>query len=365
MKTLDFPKVDSLSYSYYMKGDWDKLITLGKQAIESDIDYKRLRQRIGYAYFVKLDYFAAKNQYEKALAFDGFDTDSRVFLYYCGINLGDEDFARYHGAKLSDDIKQSLDLQSSRWMDAIDLEYNKKTNNSDIRSNPTYTRFGLNSQLGYRFSLYQSVSNYSQVVNDSTQTSQNEYYALGNYSLTANTSMSVGYHYLSTGVQGTIFPTNLYYGGVKTKIGRFNFGLNGSWMKNDMGKFKQINVSGGVVLPVRSNIYLNSTLSRMQEAGNNRFVYSQSVGGQLLRTVWAEGSITLGDIKNYNDHNALYVYNSLDATTFRTGLTLFWNVSSKIILFGNYSFDKKEIDDNNTITNYNQQSFLGGIRWKL
>ena len=136
-------------------------------------------------------------------------------------------------------------------------------------------------------------------------------------------------------------------------------------MKNDMGKFKQINATAGVVLPVRSNIYLNSTLSRMTESGSNRFIFSQSVGGQLAKTLWAEGNVTLGDIKNYNDHQALYVYNSLDATTFRTGLTLFWNLTNKITLFGNYSFDKKEISDNNTITNYNQQSFLGGIRWKL
>ena len=78
-----------------------------------------------------------------------------------------------------------------------------------------------------------------------------------------------------------------------------------------------------------------------------------------------EANVTFGNIKNYNDNNGLYVYNSLDATTFRTGLTLFWNLTNKITLFGNYSFDKKEISDNNTITNYNQQSFLGGIRWKL
>ena len=84
---------------------------------------------------------------------------------------------------------------------------------------------------------------------------------------------------------------------------------------------------------------------------------------KIAKTVWAEGIITLGDLLNYNDHNGLYVYNSIDPTTFRTGLTLFWYLGKNATLFGNYTYDTKQV--NLTKTNYKQQSFSGGIIWKL
>jgi len=51
--------VDSLTYNYYLNGNWNELITLGKQATNDSIDFKYLQQRMGYAYFVKGNYFAA------------------------------------------------------------------------------------------------------------------------------------------------------------------------------------------------------------------------------------------------------------------------------------------------------------------
>ena len=97
--------------------------------------------------------------------------------------------------------------------------------------------------------------------------------------------------------------------------------------------------------------------------GNNRLIFSQTAGGRLTKSVWAEANITLGNLLNYQDHNALYVYNSIDPTTFRTGLTLFWHAGKNLTLFGNYMYDTKLIELTNT--NYKQQSFSGGIIWKL
>ena len=61
----DFISVDSTTYKYYNSGNWDKLIETGKDAIASGIDYKFLRQRLGYAYFSKGNYFNSRANFEK------------------------------------------------------------------------------------------------------------------------------------------------------------------------------------------------------------------------------------------------------------------------------------------------------------
>ncbi|MCX6239301.1 MAG: hypothetical protein NTY07_17395 [Bacteroidia bacterium] len=131
-------------------------------------------------------------QYEKALTFDSYDADTRAYLYYCGLNTGDEAFARIHAEKLPKDLQQKLNEEAFKPADAIDFEFNFKANSSNTRSNPTYLRAGLSTQLGYRLSLYQSVSNYQQTI-DAGLTKQPEYFALLNWSVTSHTSLGLVY----------------------------------------------------------------------------------------------------------------------------------------------------------------------------
>ncbi|HET7732348.1 MAG TPA: hypothetical protein VFK73_00820, partial [Paludibacter sp.] len=89
----------------------------------------------------------------------------------------------------------------------------------------------------------------------------------------------------------------------------------------------------------------------------------QTASALLFKKLGVEGNITWGNLNNFSDNNGLYIYNSLDPTTFRTGLTAYWYLLPKISLFGNYTYDTKLIEESNT--NYNQHSFSGGIIWKI
>lgn len=359
---ITFLTVDSLTYQYYMTGDWNKLIEIGNKAIEQDIDYKRLRQRMGYAYFVKMDFYAAQVHYEKALTFDEFDTDTRTYLYYCGLNTGNEAFARFHAEKLPKDLQQELKEDAFKPVDAIDLEISYKANTVLSRTNPSYLRMGLNTQLGYRLTFYQSVSNYQQTI-ESALTKQPEYYALLNWSMTSHLSLDIAYHYLNVSVDGDKYPGNMVFTALSSRINRFNLGLNFSMLNDNTSIFKQFGLQAGVTLPGKSSIYFKSSVSEIIGKGDNRTIYSQVAGTRLTKTLWAEGNVTLGNLKNYNDHNALYIYNLIDPTTFRTGFTLFWYLGNSVTLIGNYTFDKKQIELTNF--NYKQYSFSGGIIWKL
>jgi len=359
---ITFITADSLTYQYYMAGDWDKLIEAGNQAIGQKIDYKRLRQRMGYAYFVKSDFYASQMHYEKALTFDAYDADTRAYLYYCGLNTGNEAFARFHAEKLPKELQQKLNENAFKPVDAIDLEFNYKANDVLSRTDPTYLRAGINTQLGYRLTLYQSVSNYQQTI-DSALTKQPEYYALLNWSMTSHLSLDVAYHYLNVSVDGNKYPGNMVFAALSTRINRFSLGVNGSILKEGSGNFRQFGLQAGVTLPGKSSIYFKSSISEIMGKGDQRTIFSQVAGVRLSKAIWAEGNVTLGNLKNYNDHSGLYVYNSIDPTTFRTGATLYWYIGKHMSLLGNYTYDKKQIELTNF--NYNQYSFSGGIIWKL
>jgi tetratricopeptide (TPR) repeat protein len=352
---------DSLTYQYFMSGNWDKLIEIGKSALAQNIDFKRLRQRMGYAYFVKSDFFASQKQYEKALEFDGFDVHTREYLYYCGLNSGNIANARIHAQKLPAEVKDKLGIHDFNPLASVDMEYNFKSNNSETRSNPSYFRAGLYTQLGYRLSVYQSASNYKQTV-DSTLIKQPDYFALINWSLTSHTSVSLAYHHLNTSLDGYKYPGNLAFASISTRKNRFAFGLNGSFFRYDIGDFKQIGLSAGYTFRGKPNLYLNTHLSGLVAKDKSQLIFAQVAGARLLKNVWAEGNLTLGNIQNYNDHNALYIYNSIDPTLFRTGFSLYWNMSKNLTLYGNYHFDTKQIEQTNK--QYIQQSFLGGLIWK-
>src|SRR5665648_109360 len=219
---ITFLTADSITYHCYLTDDWDQLIETGNQAIGQHIDYKRLRQRMGYAYFIKTDYYSAQLQYEKALTFDAYDADTRVYLYYCGLNTGNEAFARFHAEKLPKELQLKLSEDVFKPINAIDLEFNYKANDALSRSDPTYIRAGISTQLGYRITLYQSVSNYQQTV-DSALTKQPEYYGLLNWSVTSHLSLDVAYHYLNVSVDG--YKLSLIHISEPTRLGMISYAV--------------------------------------------------------------------------------------------------------------------------------------------
>jgi hypothetical protein len=381
MQTFTFQQVDSITYQYYLVGSWDKLIKTGKEAISQQIDYKRLRQRIGYAYFAKADYYSAMKHYEKALAFDKTDSDTRLYLYYCGLYTGNDSYMRYQLSKLPLETRKTLKAKPFKIVDAIDAEYNFKTNDNKTRYNANYGRLGVNTTLGYRLSLYQSVSTFAQSI-DSMGLKQNEYFARLNWTITPKINFSFGYHYMNSstldsitfrqpfplqGKKMSIFkdtlPGNLYYSKIFYRIIRFEIGVSGSLFDYNKVLTQQYGIEAGITLPDKSSLNLKSSLYLMLDGVSQRLIYSQSVGALLTKSLWLEGNITVGNLKNYAENGGLYVYNTDDPTVFKTGLTIFWTLSQHLTLLGNYTYNTKLIEKNST--NYNQHSLSGGIIWKI
>jgi len=367
----DFNNVDSLTYSYYISGNWNSLIRLGKEAIASDIDYKYLRQRIGYASFALGNYSVAKYNFEKALEFDSFDQFSLEFLYYSFLNSGKEEYTGSIEKRLSSELKKSLSLKPFRLVEGIDFEYSYKLAGTVSRSDPRFIRLGISSGLGYRLSLYQSVSGYRQEISTlqngrltGTAYTQPEYFVLLKWNPTKKLIFKGGYHFVNT-ISGTTSTFgNMFAGAVSTDFNWFSLEANGSVFDKGVENVYQAGGKAGFLFPGRSNFTLASSLSGLFHQNSNQLIFNQMAGLKLVRKVWLEGNVTIGNMEDYNDYGGLYIYNSYDPMVFRSGATLIFYAWDKVSLWGNYAYEKKEYYENNSF-HYNQFSFTGGIRWKL
>lgn len=364
----DTAKTDSVSYSLYYQGKWDELIKYGNTAIANNIDFKWLRQRMGYAWYMKGKYYNAMKHYEKAYQFDNSDETTRLYLYYSGLNTGNSAYANYFAEKFPDETRQYFKLKAFKPIDVLDAEYNYKSNDYALRSAATYYRGGINSQLGFRLNLYQTYANFRQEVENGTVLlKQNEYYALLTYTLAPKTYLSGGYHFINTFVKTETeqnnYPGNLFFGKIQQNVHRFDISLSTSVFNTEFGYVLQTGTQFGVALQGKSFPYLKSSAFYLNDYGNKRMIFQQTAGAFVLKKLWAEANVTMGNLNNFADLNGLYFYNSYDPTVFRTGLSLFAYLNKNIIVTTNYTFNKKEVTE--TMFRYNQHSITGGIIWKL
>ncbi len=387
----NFQIVDSITYQLYLTAKWTELIKIAKIAENKQLDFKRLRQRTGYAYFISGDYYSAMAEYEAALTFDKSDLDTRLYLYYCGLYTANETYANYEADFQTYETKKLLGIKSFKIVDAIDFEYNFKVNDSQLRSNSTYYRLGISTKINNKISLYQSVSSYSQKLDsigtqynylNRSHVTQNEYYGCLTWKPSSKFDILLAYHSISTKSIDSISYTiplinvsktdtisqseNMIFGKIAFKVNRFDFGLSSSFLFNNTNFIQQYELQAGVTLPGTLILKLKSSFDVLIENNKGRLIYSQKIGFVPIKKVWIEGNVTFGDLNNFADMNGLYILNSKDHTVFKTGITCFWNALNKVTLFANYGYDTKQLTGiNNTIINYNQHSFSGGIIWKI
>ncbi|MEA4975035.1 MAG: hypothetical protein VB046_04795 [Paludibacter sp.] len=361
--------IDSLSYVQFNAGDWDGLIETAELAKKNNIDFKWLQQRVGYAYFVKKQYYKSMRHYEKALDYDD-DEISRLYLYYNGVYTGRTAFARFQASQLSEITLTEVREKQYRLTDAVDLEYSYKMPDNPSTHQGHYKRLGLNSQLGYKLNLYQSFSNFNQST-DTTQTRQNEYFVLLGWNPAAKTNISIGYHYVGSkvvyGADTFNYPGNIFYGKITQQLNRFDLALSGASFKNEWLDSKQLGVHLGVNFAGSNNINLTSSYYRIVETGLDysygRNVFKQTAGIMLFNRMWTEAYVNVGNLNQFIDNNGLYFYNSLDPTTFRTGISGFWYLCKPLTIYLNYNYDTKKIFTDNLF--YNQHSITGGLIWKI
>lgn len=370
-KEHDYHYYDSVTYSLYLSGKWNELIGIGNEAISKGIDYKYLRQRIGYASFANGDYFTSRSDFEKALLFDSYDQFTLEYLYYSDLYTGKEKYSGVIERKLSRKLTESLGIRTSAALESIEMEYNFKFAGTSYRSHPQYYRVGVGSKISPRFSLYQSFSKYTQQAelqlsgtDETINVRQLEYYSLLNILISRNLIVRGGYHYLHNSSVTSDLNGSLFLISLAPDLNRISFELSGSALNMASENIFQAGVQAGYTFPGKSGFYLTSNLSGLFQSESNNLIFSQKTGFRMLKKVWLEGNASFGRMLNYSDFNGLYVFNSIDPLILKSGISGFIPVGKRISLWANYSWERKEFYENSSF-HYNQFSYLGGIRWKL
>lgn len=371
-KTNDFSAIDSLTYGYYLNGSWDSLIQLGNYAISQDIDYKFLRQRMGFAYFSGSHYGKAQKQFTKAISFDSFDTFTLEYLYLSFLYDGNEDGASVIAGKMNKATRKSLGVSLFKPVESIEAEYNFKYAGTDLRSHPRYFNIGFSSRLGSRVSLFQMFSNFTQTItvrypgsDEYFTDTQPEYYALLKFSFSPYLKLKAGYHYLKTTWSLNTSSANLGYIGLSADYQGFKLGGEFSLMNIDGRRVTQTGLIAGFKGQGHTRFYMTGELSLLTNADSIKsIVYNQKAGLRLSQKIWMEGSVTFGNLADFSEFSARYIYNTIDPTSFRCGSTLYLFQGRHLSFWFNFSYERKDFYENINYY-YNQFSYLGGIKWKI
>ncbi len=163
---------DWVTYVNYLQSDWDKLIDNSKEAIQKGAETANIRKRLGYAYFMKKNFFKSIFHYQKVYKQNSGDVDAKLMLYKNYKLIARDDEARFFSGLFSKEEKGSFYIPEDKLLTSIDgnvgISANdnlKRNSGNKIRNNQLYGVQQLNGNLyfwqgGAKYNLNRKVSLY-------------------------------------------------------------------------------------------------------------------------------------------------------------------------------------------------------------
>lgn len=370
-------QVDSISNNLYAAGQWPQLIRMGNQAIKDSIDFVGLRSRLGYAYLLTGNYSAALMEYNHVFKNDPADKMSRYYAYLCQSYLNNDPAASYNAGFCDSALLKSQYI-SNLQLTSVGMESGIKLNQDPYRGTASYNRLSLGLRLSWRLLFDQSVVYFERPVSKltdaiignakdniliSSRDNEFEYYGKLSYSISQQLTLLGAYHYLDTKYFSTNYYSNLGLLGLKYSGNYFNAQADINFGKLTGYSLTQYNAAVMLYPTGNLNFYTVSRFSYLNRDNNHLPVFNQSIGFKAFKNTWLETLVTFGKLDNYIDSNGLYIYNSIDVSTFKMGETAFYELGKHAQLQLNYTFEKKQDSENNL--EYNQASVTAGILWKF
>lgn len=193
--TLTFAEADSIGYSLYNQGAWNKLEKYSEKVIASNIDYYYLRMRAGVACFEQKKYRVAIVHFKQALLFNSNDEIAFEYLYLCLIYTSRFEEAKNLSSNFSEAFAKYMQLNNKNNIDLILIESGTKLPNNSLFKRPIYGQLGLNHYLLNHTSLFHSISYYHQ--NEwRFSVNQLQYYVGTGTPLKKNWFLSTGSHFI-------------------------------------------------------------------------------------------------------------------------------------------------------------------------
>ena len=421
---LNFKKVDRLSYSYYMEGQWDSLITLVHKVEKQGIDYYYLNYRMGVAYYSKDNFFQSAYYFEKALeqnsrAYEDTSFSKMLYLSYIytlrkkkamGVPLSVKQRVKplmrtalylYGGGgscvplNLEDIQRSGSNEQNSGYKPeqayllyqqgqilgglSVSHVFNRK-----LSADFSFTSFRFDDVTSFdnddsltinTFSIYQQSFAIIPEWNFGKRWSVRWTFGfmnnLGEPYILYNDKTVQTRTYLKYKLNGNsfLFGGNVYK---QFRISRLGLELG---MSNYTSQYQYQSGLNYLIYPWGNlNFYSYSSFSVKYENEEASIIFHQKIGIKTFSNLWAELSGKFGDIKNFNVFSEGYGYNITDHINTLLKGKLIFMISDNINLFveGNfykrYAFRNEIYADNSedmSRVNYNYWTVVGGLSWNF
>jgi len=371
-QVLTYEQADSTSNALLESANWTQLIKLGERSIDSGIDFPAMRSRLGYARLMTGNYSAALREYAIVFKNDSYNQDARYYDYLCHLYLNQQQAASLDARYLDQTQLNTGKIDQFAFLNA-GLESGIKYTDNYYRGNAFYNRISLSNRLSWRWQLDQSFFYFNQPIQfnfppdgpngNSTTDRQTEYYGKLSYALTGRTMLWGSYHYLNTYYKSIFENSNIGSVGIKYTGTYFdiNADVNFGYMIDHA--LKQYNAGFFLYPGGNLNFYAMSRFSLLDQKNTNHIIFSQSAGFKIFKNTWLETCATFGKLDNFIGEDGLYVYNSIDVSSFMFGETAYFQLSKHIQLRLIYTIDNKKDEPDNL--NYHQYSATAGIIWKF
>jgi hypothetical protein len=371
--TLNFKKSDSITYSYYSRGEWDEVIKAGKKSLDSGNDYFYLRMRMGWAFYSKQNYRLAAKQYEKALEFNSHNPDAIRMLMVCydygnrktdafklltkPRALQNPDFKKRYGSIIKDlsffhtysrsaslSIIENYLPDYSDYQDGIQkISYQYYYPQINFSHKLFSNSIILEHQAGYlgrkEFSYF--VTNLYEIVNN------DQYLHQYDYSLSIHITPFIGFK-VSPGVffsniripiyvktandyQNNNEPTDYITGSsnfVFLKLHK-DFGYVSTAISTGIGKINALNTQQTTlhlkIYPFANmNLYyaLNASTQKKLalEDSKRNFIHQHKLGVRITDNLWLEAETTPSEVNSFYDLDANIMYNGLETNNSSYGI---------------------------------------------
>ena len=431
--SLDFKTVDYKTYGYYVNQNWDSLIYMGNKAIVQNIDYYYLRVRLGVAYFSIKKFMNAVIHFEHALKFNAHSEFALEYLYYSYIYSSRETEAQLLSKKMSDTLKSKIKIPKNTIVSGVYAEggyiiSNNESKNqqidfdgianiygeTDLAKDKYFFNIGLQHNIGKKLSIYQSYNymtiNQTKIIEslntiqhlDNYQIFQQEYYLSAAWYMKNGFKLTPAFHYsnMKSKTDSVAFDTvkNNFVASLSLlkHFSKANVSLYSTYSNFD----KNMQIQAGLLLTIYpfSNLKFYSTsgvVSKNEfskpippETKNKKqnntsgmditsdFVFYELLGVNLYKQSWFEVSATYGNLKNYNELNAMVIYNTFDKINYKIETKLFFQLNKQLRLSLSYQYSDFTgtyyrqnsflPEDIQTLqTNYQNHLITGGIKWNF
>ncbi|MCA6073449.1 hypothetical protein [Fulvivirga sedimenti] len=372
---------DSLTYQQYVQHQYRELLSTGRKALKAGYDYYYLRMRMGIAAY-ELDNYDLAYIHFNAAASQNMDNTLAEYMYYSMLFSGREDHARIFFCSYQEylpDIKETC----KKGISSFYLEGGHKFSSGDIREigDISFLHAGMAHLISPRVRIYQGYSRIKQEFTqyqwathggngpgpggpgDSVEIArdvslvQNEYYLnpqikIGNGSLI----LSPAFHYQAVQGSNDNYALSML---ISQRIRLIQWRLGIAISEINVTR-QQLYTAGITLYPVGSDkIYLDAEINGHVQNSDMNMIYQTRAAIRLLPRNWLEVSYGWGELYNYSDMNAFYIYNIPDTITSRFGISILSRIMQKHTLSAGYLFEKKRQSDSNI--NYEHRGFYLGL----